>query len=219
MTTAERDRTTPRSAVTPAVIAVLRAADARRYAPVVDVLAENGIRGIELTMSTPGTLDALADVRAGTADDVTVGIGTVTTVAQAREALDVGVDFVVTPTTDVSVIEVAVAAGVPIYPGGLTPTELWTGWSAGATAMKVFPAALVGPDYVTHLRGPFPDIEVIPSGGIGMAEAAEWIRAGARAVSVGGPLIGDALNGEDLDALARRCRELNDIVAAAEANR
>jgi 2-dehydro-3-deoxyphosphogluconate aldolase / (4S)-4-hydroxy-2-oxoglutarate aldolase len=219
MTTAERDRTTPRSAVTPAVIAVLRAADARRYAPVVDVLAENGIRGIELTMSTPGTLDALADVRAGTADDVTVGIGTVTTVAQAREALDVGVDFVVTPTTDVSVIEVAVAAGVPIYTGGLTPTELWTGWAAGTTAVKVFPAALVGPDYVTHLRGPFPDIEVIPSGGIGMAEAAEWIRAGARAVSVGGPLIGDALNGEDLDALARRCRELNDIVAAAEANR
>ncbi|WP_029113630.1 bifunctional 4-hydroxy-2-oxoglutarate aldolase/2-dehydro-3-deoxy-phosphogluconate aldolase [Mycobacterium sp. URHB0044] len=205
--------------MTPVVIAVLRAADARRYAPVVDVLADNGIRGIELTMSTPGTLDVLADIRAGIPDEVQVGIGTVTTVAQLNEALGVGVDFVVTPTTDVAVIDAAVTAGVPIYPGGLTPTELWKGWAAGATAVKVFPAALVGPDYVAHLRGPFPDIEVIPSGGVGMAEAVEWIRAGACAVSVGGPLIGDALSGGDLDALARRCRKLNDTVAAAEAHR
>lgn len=219
MTVAQGDRTTFRSAVTPAVIAVLRAVDARRYAPVVDVLADNGIRGIELTMSTPGTLEVLADIRAGVADEVQVGIGTITTVAQLQEALDAGVDFVVTPTTDVTVIDAAVTAGVPIYPGGLTPTELWTGWAAGATAVKVFPAALVGPAYVAHLRGPFPDIEVIPSGGIGMAEAAEWIQAGARAVSVGRPLIGDALNGGDLDALARRCRQLNDVVASAEARR
>jgi 2-dehydro-3-deoxyphosphogluconate aldolase/(4S)-4-hydroxy-2-oxoglutarate aldolase len=219
MTVAQGDRTNLRSAVTPAVIAVLRAADARRYAPVVDVLADNGIRGIELTMSTPGTLDVLADIRAGVPDEVQVGIGTVTTVAQLREALDAGVDFVVTPTTDVGVIDAAMTAGVPIYPGGLTPTELWTGWAAGATAVKVFPAALVGPDYVAHLRGPFPDIDVIPSGGVGMAEAAEWIRAGARAVSVGGPLIGDALSGGDLDALARRCKEFNDVVASAEARR
>lgn len=219
MTVTQRDHTNSRSAVTPAVIAVLRATDASRYATVVEVLALNGIRGIELTMSTPGTLDALADIRAGVPDDVQVGIGTVTTVEQLREALGVGVDFVVTPTTDLSVIDVAVAAGVPIYPGGLTPTELWTGWAAGATAVKVFPAALVGPDYVAHLRGPFPDIEVIPSGGIGMAEAADWIRSGARAVSVGGPLIGDALNGGDLDALSARCRKLNDTVAAAEAQR
>jgi 2-dehydro-3-deoxyphosphogluconate aldolase / (4S)-4-hydroxy-2-oxoglutarate aldolase len=219
MTVAQHDRRKPRSALTPPVIAVLRAADAHRYPPVVDVLAANGIRGIELTMSTPGTLDALADIRADAPDGVQVGIGTVTSVAQVRQALDVGVDFVVTPTTDVNVIDVAVAAGVPIYPGGLTPTELWSGWAAGATAVKVFPAALVGPGYVAHLRGPFPDIEVIPSGGIGSAEAADWIRAGARAVSVGGPLVGDALEGGDLDALARRCRELNDVVAAAEVRR
>ena len=201
---------------TPPVIAVLRAADARQYAPVVDLLAENGIGAIELTMSTPGTLDVLADIRAA-ARGTKVGVGTVTTVEQLRQLLEIGVDFVVTPVTDVRVIEVAVDAGVPIYPGGLTPTELWTGWAAGATAVKVFPASLVGPDYVAHLRGPFPDIEVVPSGGVGVAEAGEWIRAGACAVSVGGPLIGDALRNGDLAALAHRCRELNAAVADAKA--
>jgi 2-dehydro-3-deoxyphosphogluconate aldolase/(4S)-4-hydroxy-2-oxoglutarate aldolase len=156
MTVAQRDRTNPRSAVTPAIIAVLRAADTRRYAPVADVLAENGIRGIELTMSTPGTLEVLADIRAGVPDEVQAGIGTVTTVAQLHEAIGVGVDFVVTPTTDVSVIDAAVTAGVPIYPGGLTPTELWTGWAAGATAVKVFPAALVGPPTSRTCAAPSP---------------------------------------------------------------
>jgi 2-dehydro-3-deoxyphosphogluconate aldolase/(4S)-4-hydroxy-2-oxoglutarate aldolase len=113
----------------------------------------------------------------------------------------------------------AVDAGVPIYPGGLTPTELWTGWEAGATAVKVFPASVVGPEYISALRGPFPDIEVVPSGGIGAVEAGEWIRAGAGAVSVGGPLIGDALRGGSLTELAQRCRDLNAVVTKAKAQR
>lgn len=216
MTVTDRERLPVRTDVTPSTVAVLRADDGRRYRPVVEVLAENGIGAIELTMSTPGTLDALADAKAGAGKPL-VGIGTVTTVEQMRRVLDIGVDFIVTPVTDVRLIEMAVDVGVPIYPGGLTPTELWTGWSAGAAAVKVFPASLVGPDYIAHLRGPFPDIQVMPSGGVGMADAAAWIRAGACAVSVGGPLIGDALRGGDLSALARRCKELTAIVADAKA--
>jgi 2-dehydro-3-deoxyphosphogluconate aldolase / (4S)-4-hydroxy-2-oxoglutarate aldolase len=207
-----------RTDTTPSVIAVLRAADARQYAPVVDVLAENRIGAVELTMSTPNTLDVLADVRAS-AGETRVGVGTVTTVEQMRHLLEIGVDFVVTPITDVQVISMAVDAGVPIYPGGLTPTELWTGWVAGATAVKVFPASVVGPGYISALRGPFPDIEVVPSGGIGVAEAGEWILAGACAVSMGGPLIGDALRGGSLTELAQRCRDLNAVVTEAKAQR
>lgn len=198
------------------VIAVLRAADAHQYAPVIDVLAENGIGAVELTMSTPNTLDVLANVRAA-AQGTQVGVGTVTTVEQLRHLLEIGVDFVVTPITDVQVIKVAVDAGVPIYPGGLTPTELWTAWAAGATAVKVFPASVVGPEYISALRGPFPNIEVMPSGGLGLAEAGEWIRAGACAVSVGGPLIGDALRGGSLTELAQRCRDLKAVVNEAKA--
>jgi 2-dehydro-3-deoxyphosphogluconate aldolase / (4S)-4-hydroxy-2-oxoglutarate aldolase len=203
---------------TPSVIAVLRAAIAHQYAPVVEVLTENCIGAVELTMSTPNTLDVLADVRAA-AQGTQVGVGTVTTVEQMRQLLEIGVDFVVTPITDVRVIAIAVDAGVPIYPGGLTPTELWTGWEAGATAVKVFPASVVGPEYISALRGPFPDIEVVPSGGIGAVEAGEWIRAGACSVSVGGPLIGDALRGGSLTELAQRCRDLNAVVTKAKAQR
>jgi 2-dehydro-3-deoxyphosphogluconate aldolase / (4S)-4-hydroxy-2-oxoglutarate aldolase len=203
--------------VTP-VIAVLRAADAHQYPPVIDVLAENSIGAVELTMSTPHTLDVLADIIAA-AQGTQVGVGTVTTVERLRQLLEIGVDFVVTPITEVQVIKMAVDAGVPIYPGGLTPTELWAGWAAGATAVKVFPASVVGPEYISALRGPFPNIQVVPSGGIGVAEAGEWIRAGACAVSVGGPLIGDALCGGSLTELAQRCRNLNAVVTTAEAQR
>jgi 2-dehydro-3-deoxyphosphogluconate aldolase / (4S)-4-hydroxy-2-oxoglutarate aldolase len=218
MTVTDRERLPIHTNAMPSTVAVLRAADARQCRPVIDVLVENGIGAIELTMTTPGTLDAFADAKA-CAGAARVGIGTVKTVQHMRRVLDIGVDFIVTPVTDVRLIELAVDAAVPIYAGGLTPTELWTGWSAGAAAVKVFPASLVGPDYIAHLRGPFPDIQVMPSGGVGMADAAAWIRAGACAVSVGGPLIGDALRGGDLSALARRCKELTAIVADAKAER
>ena len=202
--------------MTPSVIAVLRAAHADRYAPVVNVLAENGVRAVELTMSTPGTLESLSSIRRTAPDGVEIGVGTVTTVDQARAALDVGADFLVTPTTNLDVIATAVRAGVPIYPGGFTPTELWNGWDAGATAVKLFPASVVGPEYIGHLRGPFPDIQVVPSGGVGIEDVPAWFAAGAAAVSLGGPLIGDALRGGDLGQLAERCRRLGDVVAELE---
>jgi 2-dehydro-3-deoxyphosphogluconate aldolase/(4S)-4-hydroxy-2-oxoglutarate aldolase len=95
---------------------------------------------------------------------------------------------------------------VPIVPGGFTPTELFASWSAGASAVKVFPAGRLGPGYLKDLRGPFPDIEVVPSGGVDLDSAAQWLAAGATAVSVGGPLLGDAFHGGDLDALRDRAR-------------
>src|SRR5699024_1083389 len=96
---------------------------------------------------------------------------------------------------------------IPIVPGGLTPSELHAGWSAGAAAVKVFPASAVGPGYVKDLRGPFPGIRVIPSGGVDLEAAAAWLPAGADAGSVGGPLVGDALTGGSLEALADRAAQ------------
>jgi 2-dehydro-3-deoxyphosphogluconate aldolase / (4S)-4-hydroxy-2-oxoglutarate aldolase len=93
---------------------------------------------------------------------------------------------------------------VPIVPGGLTPTELFASWSAGAAAVKIFPANQVGPGYLKDLRGPFPGIAAVPSGGVDLLGAKAWLEAGAAAVSVGGPLLGDALRGGDLDALRDR---------------
>ncbi|MDQ0852764.1 Entner-Doudoroff aldolase [Arthrobacter sp. V4I6] len=145
------------------------------------------------------------------------GVGTITTPAEAVRAIEAGAKYLVTPLTDADIVAVGVDRGVAVYPGGLTPTELFAGWSAGATAVKVFPASVVGPGYVSMLRGPFPDIEVVPSGGIGISDAAAWIRAGALAVSLGGPLLGDAFHGGDRKQLTERAVRLRGIVDEAQA--
>jgi len=177
-----------------------------------EALVRGGVVSLELTLSTPGALDGLPALRSRFGDEVEIGVGTVTDTDQAGAALDAGAQFLVTPVTVASVTRLAVQRGVPVFPGGLTPTELFAGWSAGATAVKLFPASTVGPGYLAQLRGPFPDIEVIPSGGIGIEDAAGWIRAGALAVSLGGPLLGDAFSGGDLGALTRRAEQVRSLV-------
>ena len=188
------------------VIAVLRASHVSALAPVCDVLVDEGILSLELTLTTPGLFDALpelADRYAGAAD---VGVGTILTEAEAQRAMDAGAQYLVTPTMNLPVIKLTLERQIPGFPGGLTPTELAAGWAAGATAVKIFPAQTVGAGYLKHLRGPFPDLEAIPSGGVDLEATREWLDAGAVAVSIGGPLLGDALKGGDLGALRNRCR-------------
>jgi 2-dehydro-3-deoxyphosphogluconate aldolase/(4S)-4-hydroxy-2-oxoglutarate aldolase len=197
------------------IIAVLRAADARDYDSVVDTLAANGIRSIELTLSTPGTFEHLPALIERVGTDVEIGIGTIVTADQAKRAIDAGARYLVTPIVNLEVIALAVQNAIPIFPGGLTPTELFSGWAAGATAVKIFPAETVGPQYGGHLRGPFPEIEFIPSGGVGLDDIPTWLKAGAVAVSLGGPLVGDALKGGSLDALAERCKRAVDAAGSA----
>lgn len=186
------------------IVAVLRADDAKKYLPVLKVLVAEGIRCLELTLTTPGTLEELPDIISQLGSDAEVGVGTVCTPAQATRAIAAGAHYLVTPAMFPGVIETAVTAGVPVYPGGLTPTELRQGWDLGATAVKIFPAETVGPQFGSHLRGPFPDMQFMPSGGINLEDIPAWLRAGALAVSLGGPLIGDALRGGSLSSLAER---------------
>ncbi|AYG03636.1 bifunctional 4-hydroxy-2-oxoglutarate aldolase/2-dehydro-3-deoxy-phosphogluconate aldolase [Gryllotalpicola protaetiae] len=190
------------------VVAVLRARDAAQYLPVVRALAAGGVRSIELTLTTAGAIEELPRLRAALGEQAEFGIGTVTSEADAAAAVDAGAEFIVTPNTDLAVIGLCVRRGVPVIPGGLTPSELFAGWKHGASAVKLFPASTVGPDYLGQLRGPFPGLPVVPSGGVGADDAAAWIDAGAVAVSVGGPLLQDAFRGGDLDALTERARRL-----------
>jgi 2-dehydro-3-deoxyphosphogluconate aldolase/(4S)-4-hydroxy-2-oxoglutarate aldolase len=201
------------------VVAVLRARPADQYAPVISALAEGGVRSIELTPSTAGVFELLPGLAEEFGGDVEIGVGTITTTAEAEEALDCGAQFLVTPVTDAGIVDAAVARGIPVFPGGLTPTELLSGWRAGATAVKVFPASTVGPGYISQLRGPFPDIQVIPSGGVAIEDAAAWIGAGALAVSLGGPLLGDAFQGGELTGLTARAARVSSVVAEALAGR
>lgn len=199
------------------VVAVLRAGHASEYAPVIEALVAGGVTNIELTLSTRGVFEELTAICDQFAGRAQIGVGTVTTAAEASTAIASGAQFIVTPVTEVEIVTTCVQAGIPVFPGGLTPTELNRGWAAGASAVKVFPASQVGPGYLKDLRGPFPEIQVIPSGGVGVAEAIAWIKAGAVAVSVGGPLLGDAFKGGDLSALTERALAVNAAVRQAQA--
>jgi 2-dehydro-3-deoxyphosphogluconate aldolase/(4S)-4-hydroxy-2-oxoglutarate aldolase len=200
------------------LIAVLRADDAHDYDAVIDVLLDSGVRSIELTLTTPGTLERLSAI-VSRATGAQLGVGTVTTVDEAHRAIDAGAAYLVTPVATPLVVELAVRSGVPVYPGGLTPSELFSAWDAGATAVKIFPAETVGARYGAHLRGPFPELQFIPSGGIALEDIADWLAAGAAAVSLGGPLVGDALRGGSLADLAARTRHALQIAASAGGNR
>ena len=200
------------------LIVVARAQDAHDYTRVLAALIESGIRSIELTLTTPGTIDWLPEIVARFGADADIGVGTVTEEAQLRAAIGAGAQYIVTPVTDPRLVAVSTDLGVPIVPGGLTPTELHASWRAGASAVKVFPASQVTPGYVKDLRGPFPGIEVVPSGGIDLAGAADWLEAGAAAVSVGGPLLGDAFRGGELDELRERAASFVDACARGGAS-
>jgi 2-dehydro-3-deoxyphosphogluconate aldolase / (4S)-4-hydroxy-2-oxoglutarate aldolase len=194
------------------VIAVLRAPQVSALAPICDVLVEEGILSLELTLTTPdllGSLSGLVDRYAANAD---VGVGTVLDTTEASKAIDSGAQYLVTPTMNLPVIDLAVRNQIAVLPGGLTPTELAAGWNAGATAVKIFPAQTVGAGYLKHLRGPFPDLQAVPSGGVDLDASREWLAAGAVAVSIGGPLLGDALKGGDLPALRDRCRAVRAVI-------
>jgi 2-dehydro-3-deoxyphosphogluconate aldolase/(4S)-4-hydroxy-2-oxoglutarate aldolase len=193
------------------VVAVLRARSADGFAAVADVLVSSGITAIEVTLTSRGAVDALAGLRRMLPPVAVVGAGTVLTADQAKASVDAGAQFLVSPVLDLTLGDF----GVPFYPGGLTPTEIHQAARSGAELVKLFPAAAVGPRYVKDLHGPLPGVRLMPTGGIDVADVAAWLDAGATAVGLGGPLIGDAASGGSLQALADRARRAADAVALA----
>lgn len=203
----------PQRTVDSRLIVVARAQRAEDYDAVLDVLVDAGIRSLELTLTTPGTFDRMPHLIAQYGDVVDLGVGTVTNAGDLARAVGAGASYLVTPITSAAFVQQATDAGVPIVPGGLTPTELFASWSAGASAVKIFPAGQVGPAYLKDLRGPFPDLVAVPSGGVDLDGASAWLAAGAVAVSVGGPLLGDAFAGGDLAALRDRAQAFVEVCA------
>lgn len=188
------------------VIAVLRGSVPHHVDAVVDVLVEEGFRAIELALTTPGALDCLPGLRSRLGDEVCLGAGTVTTIDSAAAAIDAGAAFLLSPTVCADVCTFAAREGVPFVSGAFTATEAMAGWGAGASAIKLFPANLLGPEAVPALRAPMPHLPLVPTGGIDADRAVEWLDHGCVAVGVGSPLLGDALEGGDLEALRRRAR-------------
>ena len=166
------------------VIVVVRATEVDGYCGLAGELGELGLDVHEITLTTPGALDCIALLRAKQ-PQLLVGAGTVLTVDAARDALAAGAAFIVSPTLDESVVAVAHDAGAAAIPGALTPTEVHAAVLAGGDAVKIFPAFVGGPDYIKALRGPMPDVRVVPAGGVRVETAPAYLRAGAFAVCLG----------------------------------
>ena len=163
-------------------LAVVRAPDIPDPAALANALAKSGIRAVELTFTTPRLLDHL---KTASTSEATIGAGTVLTADQARSAVDAGAEFPVTPGIRADVAEVATDSWIPVIMGALTPTEVLVALDLGAAAVKIFPAGAFGPAYFKDLRGPFPDVALIPSGGVNAGNAADFLARGAVAVSAG----------------------------------
>jgi 2-dehydro-3-deoxyphosphogluconate aldolase/(4S)-4-hydroxy-2-oxoglutarate aldolase len=174
----------------------------------------------EITMTVPNALRVMEKVVEKFGDQVLLGAGTILDPESCRAALLAGAEFIVTPALNLRVIEVARRYSKPCIPGALTPTEILTAWQAGADMVKVFPCGPVGgPKYIKALKGPFPQIELVPTGGVSLETTPEFIKAGAAAVAVGGELVDlKALRAGKLDVISANARKYVEAVRTARAS-
>jgi 2-dehydro-3-deoxyphosphogluconate aldolase/(4S)-4-hydroxy-2-oxoglutarate aldolase len=187
------------------VIAILRARSSEQLIAAADAIKAGGVKVIEVTMTTPGALGLITEATERYRDEVLFGAGTVVDSKTARAAIQAGAGFIVAPSFDPKVIALCHRHRLPAIPGCFTPTEMFAAWNAGADFIKLFPADLGGPDLVKALLAPFPQLQLVPVGGVDLATAAEFIRKGAAALGVGSSLINQKLiDAGDMAELTRR---------------
>jgi len=202
------------------VIGIIRMADATRLRDVTDALVAGGLRALEVTMTTPGAVDLIRALAPTLPPDFVLGAGTVTDAETVTRVFDAGAKFVVSPVFRRSVIEACHHHDVPALPGCFTPTEILDAWEAGADIVKVFPATAVGPGYIRDVLAPLRQVKLMPTGGVTVDNAGDWIRAGAVAVGLGSALLDPkAIAANDFEAIAALARRAMASVAAARGAR
>ncbi|GMV90987.1 MAG: aldolase [Candidatus Hydrogenedentota bacterium] len=200
------------------IVAVVRAdSGGDDLVRVVEAVAAGGVHCIEVTMTTPGALECIETASKKLAGaDVLLGVGTVLDAETCRMAILAGAEYVVTPTLSIPVIHMARRYGKPIAAGAYTPTEILTAWEAGSDFVKVFPASIGGPEYLKAIKGPLPQIPLIPTGGVEVGNVGEFLKAGAVALGVGGNLVAKKLvAARDFDGITKNARAFADAVRAA----
>lgn len=196
------------------VVAIMRAASSVDLLNAAEAVLAGGVSLIEVTMTTPGALRVIGQAVTRFGEQVCFGAGTVLDANAARAAIDAGAQFVVAPSVDLGAIETCRERGVPVMPGGFSPTEIVTAWRAGADLVKVFPAGLGGPSLIKALKAPLPHIRMVPVGGVTVANTAEFIRVGAEAVGVGAELVSQRLLDErDFATITARAAQFREQVA------
>lgn len=193
------------------VIAVIRMKDTKRLMKVIDAVRQGGVKCIEITMTVPGAVAIIEELKRSVSPDVLIGAGTVLDVQTANAVIDAGAAFVVGPILNIDVLETCRRRDTVAVPGCYSPTEIHTAWNAGADIIKVFPAASVGPKYFRDIHGPFPEIRLMPTGGVTVENVGEWILAGAVAVGIGSDLLDKkAIDEERYEVLTEKAMRMTE---------
>jgi 2-dehydro-3-deoxyphosphogluconate aldolase/(4S)-4-hydroxy-2-oxoglutarate aldolase len=201
------------------LVPIVRAPSAELAIRAVEAVLAGGLPVFEITMTVPGAIEVIRSLAARFGTRALIGAGTVLTADDAHACIDAGAQFIVSPGTDLPTIEAAHKRDVPIMPGVLTPTEVITAWKAGADMCKVFPCSAVGgAPYLKALRGPLPQVKFLPTGGVNVKTAADYLRAGATALGIGSDLVDvDAIRAGNDAVITERTRALVALVAATRA--
>jgi 2-dehydro-3-deoxyphosphogluconate aldolase / (4S)-4-hydroxy-2-oxoglutarate aldolase len=198
------------------IVAVIRMKEPEKLRAVVDAIAAGGIRALEVTMTVPGAIDLIRELAPTLPEGFLLGAGTVLDRDTALRVIDAGAQFVVSPVFRPAVIDACHERGVAAMPGCFTPSEILSAWEAGADIVKVFPATALGPGFFKDLRGPLPQVKLMPTGGVSIDNAGDWIRAGAVAVGVGTALLdATAIAGGHYARLKSNAEQIVENVRAA----
>jgi 2-dehydro-3-deoxyphosphogluconate aldolase/(4S)-4-hydroxy-2-oxoglutarate aldolase len=198
------------------VVAVIRMKDPAKLRAVFDALAEGGVRAIEVTMTVPGAVGLIAELAKSLPSGILLGAGTVIDGKTAHAVIDAGARFIVSPVFRRDVVSACIERGIAACPGCFSPTEILDAHEMGADVVKVFPATALGPQYIKDLRAPMPQLKLMPTGGVSLDNAGDWIRAGAVAVGVGSSLLDTkAIDEGRLDVIANNARRIVASVASA----
>lgn len=194
------------------IVAIIRGITGEGLDSLVGTLVESGIRIMEVTVDTPGVYDKIQKIKDEYGDEVAVGAGTVLDSETARTAISAGAEFLVSPSLNVDVIKTAKRYGKAVFPGCMTPTEIVQAFEAGADVIKVFPASVVGPRYFRELSGPLGHIPLMPTGGVNLDNARDYVEAGAAAVGLGSALVGRGGRQVDLADVKERAQAFRDLL-------
>lgn len=200
------------------IVAVIRLQDPSRLRAVIDAIAAGGVRALEVTMTVPRAVEMIAEIAPTLPRGFLLGAGTVLDKATVNKVINAGAQFIVSPVFRKELIMAAHVRDVPALPGCMTPTEILDAWDADADIVKVFPATTFGPGYLKDVRAPLPEVKMMPTGGVTLDNAGDWIRAGAVAVGVGSALLDSSAIAEGrYRVLEDNARRIVTNVAAARA--
>jgi 2-dehydro-3-deoxyphosphogluconate aldolase/(4S)-4-hydroxy-2-oxoglutarate aldolase len=198
-------------------IAVIRLADSNKLIKVAEAIFKGGVAGIEITMTVPDAINVIKKAAAELGSYMNIGVGSVLDAVTAQQAIDAGAKYVVSPIFKKEIVETAKKNNIPVMPGAFTPTEALVAFEAGADIIKIFPADVVGMAFFKGVLAPMPHLKLMPTGGVSLTNAGEWLKAGACAVGVGSALLSkQAITNEDYKTLTENAMVLMESIRKAK---